>query len=163
MNDSPSAAETASWQRRLAIQANDRAWALSETPFRSPEEDEEMIQAAHAAMHFWNIVGSARNRAHAAQLVAHAYSLLGLGNPAKHYLAKAQPFFAGEGVEPWELALAHAIAANVAAAAGDTAAHRSHHTDATRLVTALADPADRDILNATLAVIPRPIEVEIAT
>ncbi len=163
MNDSPSAEETASWQRRLAIQANDRAWALSETPFRSPAEDEEMLQAAHAAMHFWNIVGSARNRAHAAQLVAHAYALLGLGNPARHYLAKAQPFFAGDGVEPWELALANAIAANVAAAVGDTAAHRSHHADATRLVAMLGDPADRDILTATLAVIPRPIDEEKAT
>ena len=46
------------------------------------------------------------------------YALLGLGNPAKLYFAKASPVFFGEGAEPGELAIAHAVAANVAAACG---------------------------------------------
>ena len=49
MNPQPSAEETALWQRRLASQANNRAWALADAPLRTPEEDEEMLQAAHAA------------------------------------------------------------------------------------------------------------------
>jgi hypothetical protein len=44
------------WPRRLAAQANNRAWRLSESTSRTPHEDEEMLQAAHAAMHFWKIV-----------------------------------------------------------------------------------------------------------
>src|SRR4051794_1950499 len=78
MTDAPSSEEAAIWQRRLAAQANNRAWRLSESLVRSPEEDEEMLQAAHAAMYFWKMVGSAGNRAHAAQLLAHVYALLEL-------------------------------------------------------------------------------------
>jgi hypothetical protein len=155
MDGKPTAEETAAWQRRLASQANNRAWALAEAPARSAEEDEEMLQAAHAAMYFWRSVGNDNNRAHAAQLLAHAYALLGLAHPARHYLAKAQMFF-GEGAEPWELALAHAVAANVAAANRDAQAHAQHHANAVRLIEALADPEDRKILNATLRVIPVP-------
>jgi len=155
MTDSPSPEEVALWQRRLATQANNRAWRLSESR-RSPQEDEEMLQAAHAAMYFWKLVGTPGNRAHAAQLVAHAYALLKLPNPAKHYLAQSEPFFLGQGCEPWERACALAVKASVAAAAGEREAHASSYRGAERLIAALPDPEDREILNATLRVVPKP-------
>lgn len=102
MADTPSSEEVALWQRRLAAQANNRAWRLSESPSRSPQEDEEMLQAAHASMYFWKLVGNTANRAHAAQLVAHVYALLKLPNPAKHYLAQSASFFLEQDCEPWE-------------------------------------------------------------
>ena len=86
MTNTRSSEEVALWQRRLAAQANNRAWRLSESLNRSPQEDEEMLQAVHASMCFWKLVGNAGNRAHAAQLVAHVYALLKMPNPAKHYL-----------------------------------------------------------------------------
>ena len=156
MSENPSPDEVATWQRRLASQANNRAWSLSESLSRSPEEDEEMLQAAHAAMYLWKMVGNANNRAHAAQLVAHAYALLKLPDPAKHYLRQSQPFFHARDSEPWELALAHAVAANVAAAAGEGDAHARHYAEATRMVSELSDPEDREILGATMRVLPAP-------
>lgn len=155
MNNTPSLDEVAIWQRRLASQANNRAWTLSESLSRTPEEDEEMLQAAHAAMYFWKIVGNSRNHAHAAQLVAHVYALLGLGGPAERFQAKSQPVFFGEGAEPWELAMAHAVAANVAAATRDAKAQRDHYEKALNLLGALPD-AERRILGATLRVVPAP-------
>jgi hypothetical protein len=153
----PNPEEQATWQRRLASQANNRAWRLSESVARSPEEDEEMLQAAHAAMYFWKIVGNPNNRAHAAQLLAHVYALLKLPHPASHYLAQATPTFLAAGAAPWEVALSHAVAANVAAASGDREAHQSHYSEAKRLIAALPDPEDRSILNATLQVVPQPV------
>jgi hypothetical protein len=156
MNDKPTPEEVATWQRRLASQANNRAWALSESSARSPEEDEEMLQAAHAAMYFWKIVGTPNNRAHAAQLLAHVYALLKLPNPANHYLGQSQPFFMQGDCAPWELALAHAVAAHVAAAAGKNEEHGAHFKTAQQLIAGLQDAEDRQILNATLRVIPAP-------
>jgi hypothetical protein len=158
MSDKPTPEETALWQRRLASQANNRAWTLSESLSRTVEEDEEMLQAAHAAMHFWKIVGNDNNRAHAAQLVAHVYALLGLANPASHYLAKSQRVFLSGGAEDWEVALAHAVAANVAAATKDPQAHREHYNKAVALIEALPDAEDKKILSATLRVLPVPGE-----
>jgi hypothetical protein len=155
MSDKPSPDETAIWQRRLASQANNRAWTLSESLNRTPGEDDEMLQAAHAAMYFWKIVGNARNHAHAAQLVAHVSALLGQGGPAKHFQAKSQPFF-GEGSEPWELAMTQLVAANVAAANNDVTGHREHYEKAVRLIETVPDAENRQILGATLRVVPAP-------
>jgi len=156
MTDHPSPQETAAWQKRLAAQANNQAWSLAESDARTPEQDEEMLQAAHAAMYFWKIVGDASHRAHAAQLVAHVYALLGLPRPARHYLQQSQPFFLEQDSAPWEQAFAHAVAANVAAAAGDVQAHALHHAQAQRLIATLQDAQEQEMLDATMRVIPRP-------
>lgn len=156
MTPDPSREETATWQRRLAGQANNRAWRLSESAGRSPKEDEEMLQAAHASMYFWTLAGSAGNRAHAALLVAHVYALLRLPNQATHYLAQSEPFFLGQSCEPWEKACAFAVKAGVFAAAGRSEGHGSSYREAERLIAALPDAEDREILNATLRVVPKP-------
>jgi len=65
--------------------------------------------------------------------------------------------FFGEGAEPWDLAMAHAVAANVAAATKDAQTHREHHGKAVSLLEALPD-AERKILGATLRVVPAPTE-----
>jgi hypothetical protein len=156
MSEKPTPEETANWQRRLASQANNRAWSLSELPVRTPEEDEEMLQAAHTALYLWTAVGDGKAQAHAAQLVAHVYALLGLGSEASRYQSKSQPIFFGEEAQPWEVALAHAVAANVAAANKDATAHSEHYRKAVALVAALPDPEDRQILEATLNVVPLP-------
>ena len=53
-------------------------------------------------------------------------------------------------------ALAHAVAANVAAAQGQATAHAEHYRQAVAQVAALPDPEDRAILEATLRVLPVP-------
>jgi hypothetical protein len=156
MSEKPTPEELAVWQRRLASQANNRAWTLAESLSRTPEQDDEMLHAAHVAMYFWSIVGNPRNHAHAAQLVAHVYALLGVGPLAEHYEAKSQPVFLGEGAEPGERAMAHAVAANVAAANKDSKTQREHYDKARTLIEAMPDSKDRDILNATLRVVPVP-------
>lgn len=156
MTEKPSPEETVLWQKRLASQANNRAWSLAEQPSRSADEDEEMLQAAHAAMYFWKIVGTDRNHAHAAQLLAHVYALLRLPNPANYYHLKSSAFFESSVNEPWESALMQAIAANVAQASGDPRGHLESYAKAEEAIRNLEDPEDRNILNATLRVIPKP-------
>jgi hypothetical protein len=153
-DDSPE--ELKRWQRRLAAQANNRAWRLSELPERTPEQEEEMLHAAHAAMHFWNIVGNAGNHAHAAQLLAHVYALLRAPDRAAHYLSRSEPFFLGNDCAPWEKACAFAVKASVAAAAGQSRDHASSYAEAERRIAELPEPEEREILQATLRVVPKP-------
>lgn len=156
MTDKPTPEETATWQRRLASQANNRAWALSENKARTPAEDEEMLQAAYAAMYFWGIVGNANNHALAALLMAHVHALLRHGPEAKRYFTQVAPTVLADTAEAWQLALSHAVAANVASANGDASSHRTHHTEAVRRTDALPDPQDREVVRATLDVVPVP-------
>lgn len=156
MADKPTQQDAALWQRRLASQANNRAWTLTEIDHRSAEESEEMLQAAHAAMYLWKIVGDASNHAHAAQLLAHAYALLKLPAPAAHYLRKSLPYFEQHNSAPWELAFAQAVAANVAAAEGNAAAHARHYAQAQAAAALITDPQTREMFAATLRVVPVP-------
>jgi hypothetical protein len=41
--------------------------SVSEQPARKAAEDEEMLNAAHATMYFWSIVGKTNSQAPAAQ------------------------------------------------------------------------------------------------
>ena len=100
MTEKPSPEEVVRWQHRLAGQANNRAWSLSEQASRSAAEDEEMLNAAHAAMYFWSIVGNANNQA-------------------------------------------HAVAANVASARGNTQDHKRRYQEATRLTAALENAEEQ--------------------
>lgn len=154
MAEKPPSEDVALWQRRLASQANNHAWTLAEMLQRSPEEDEEMLQAAHAAMYFWKIVGEPNNHAHAALLLAHVYALLKLPGPARQYLGKSLPYFALHECAPWELAFAHAVAANVAFAEGDAAAHAKHYSEAEAAAARMTDAETRAMFAATLRVIP---------
>jgi hypothetical protein len=156
MAESPPSEEVALWQRRFAAEANNRAWRLSELPSRSSQEDEEMLQAAQAAMYFWKVVGNASNRAHAALLVAHVYALQRLSHQAIHFWAQAEPFFQQTECEPWEWACAMSVKANVAAASGEVETHATSYWEAERQIAALPDPEDRAILNATLRTVRRP-------
>jgi hypothetical protein len=156
MAESPTPEDVALWQKRLASQANNRAWTLAEALHRTPEEDEEMLQAAHAAMYFWRIVGKPSNHAHAAQLLAHAYALLKLPRPAAHYLSKSLPYFMQNDCAPGELAFAHAVAANVACAEGNAEEHARHYSLAQAFNAQVANPKEREIFCATLRVIPAP-------
>jgi len=152
----PSPDDTALWQRRLAAQANNRAWRLSESTSRSPAESQEMLHAAHAAMHLWSIVGTDHHKAHALQLLAHVHGLLGNAGPAGTYLAACAPYLSSPDREAWETAMFHAVAANVAAASRNAPDHARHYARARELIDALPDPEDKEILEATLAVVPSP-------
>lgn len=156
MTEKPTPEDVVFWQKRLASQANNRAWTLAEMLHRSPEEDEEMLQAAHAAMYFWKIVGKPSNHAHAAQLLAHVYALLKLPGPATQYLSKSLPHFTQHDCAPWEMAFAHAVAANVASAKGDAEAHANHYSEAKAFAAHITDPETREMFAATLRVVPAP-------
>jgi hypothetical protein len=156
MSDNPTPDEAAIWQRRLASQANNRAWTLSESVSRTAEDDEEMLHAAHAAMFFWQVAGNRQNRARAALLLAHVHALLNMGMSARHYESEWQRLSVDDAAEQWEVAIAHAVAANVAAANKAAEAHREHYAEARRTIDSLPNDEDRAILEATLRVVPVP-------
>lgn len=156
MAEKPTPEDVALWKRRLASEANNRAWTLAEALTRSPDEDEEMLQAGCVAMYFWRTVGNPGNQAHAAQLPAHVYALLKLPKPDAYDLSKSLPYFLRNDCAPSTLAFAHAVAANVASAGGDAEAHARHYSQAKAIIARVTNPKEREIFNATLRVISLP-------
>lgn len=145
---------TAFWQRRFAVDCNNRAWALSSQGARNQDEDREMLDAAHAASFHWGKIGAAVNRARADVLLAHVHALLGHGQQALAHARDCLAFFEAGNGEDWDLAFAHLEMALAAAAAGDPALHAAHYAVAARLGAAIEDPEDREVFLAELARIP---------
>ena len=144
------------WSLEIAKACNNRAWELS-VRTRTPDEDREMLDAAHTSAWHWAKVGNELNRMRATMLLAEAHALVGHGATA---LALAKPmhrYFTGRSDTPdWELAFAHAILAHAAHASGDAALHRSAYRDATAAVARIAGEEDRRIVMETFDHVPRP-------
>ena len=115
-----------------------------------------MLQAAHAAMFFWGIVGTPNNYAHAAQLLAHVYALHHLAKSANFYVDKSNAFFRAAHNEPWEIAFTLLVNANVAHVSGKAAQHKQLYEQAQVCITNLLDPEDQKILQVSFASVPKP-------
>lgn len=143
-------------RRRLAAAANNRAWELAELHQRSPDEDAEMLDAAHAARFLWSGLGSEKNAANADLLLGQVHALLGHGALAMWYANRAFGFFSNTASLPVETAFAHAVLANAAHADGDAALHELHYEKAAAAAQSITVPENRRIFDATFRLIPKP-------
>ena len=142
----PENADASEWHRYFAKIANNRAWELS-VESRNAAEDREMLDAAHAAAWHWQIVGTELHWMRAKMLLAEVHAALGDGTMAVDYARDVHAYFLGKADTPdWEVAFAHVVYAHAAHAAGDRAAHRSAHRQATAAIESIADADDRDIV-----------------
>ena len=155
MSDRPSDDERQAWHKRFASECNNRAWELS-TAARGAAADREMLDAAHAAAWHWDEIGTELNRMRATMLLAEVHALLGAGERALAYAEEMRAYFLARESADWEIALAHAIHAHAAHAAGRAAEHRDAYALAEAALAAIADDEDRAIVAATFARIPPP-------
>ncbi len=153
MHDAIPAGELARFHKHFAIECNNRAWRLSEAPRRESAEDDEMLHAAHAAAFHWSKVGTGLHAARAAMLLGHVHALLGHGDLALGHARSSFEYLSARETAPWEIAFAHAVLANAAAAAGDRATHAAHYAQAKALGAALEDE-ERSIFDATFRNVP---------
>jgi hypothetical protein len=149
-------ADESAWLRKLGAAANNRGWTLTEQLTRTPEEDQEMLNAAHASVHLWRTIGNDKNFALGHLLLGQVHALLGNAVYAMNYANLAYAYFTAKESDPWEVAIVHAVLANAAQCAGMAAVHASHYKTAEELIAVLLDPEEKDILLATLRVVPKP-------
>lgn len=142
--------------KRFAAECNNRSWALS-TQARTPAQDREMLDAAHASAWHWDKIGTDLHRMRATMLLAEVHALLGQGATALAYAQEMRAYFLGRHDTPdWELAFAHAIDAHAAAIGGKPQEHRAAYGEAAAALAAIADPKDRAIVAATFDHVPVP-------
>ena len=156
MSDAPAPEEIAKWQRWFAVECNNRAWRLAEQTTRSPAEDEEMLHCAHAAALHWGKVGTGLHRARATMLLGQVHAFVCDGKRALHYARESFAYVTSHDSPTWEVAFAHAVLANAAAANDERSLHATHYARAKALGGALTDDEERAIFEATFRTIPAP-------
>jgi hypothetical protein len=145
---------TNSWHRRFAVDANNRAWSLAEKTELTPAEERELLYAAYASAHHWSKIGTEEQFARAELLLGQAHARLGQSSLAMKFATGAFTSITSRDAAPWEIAFAHAVLANAAAASGNWELHREHYETAKELGDTLADPEDRQIFHKTFDLIP---------
>jgi hypothetical protein len=155
MSQASVADDVAGWHKRFAMSCNNRAWELSVQP-RTPSQDLEMLNAAHASAWHWAQVGTELNRMRATMLLAEVHSLLGHGQSAFSLAREMQTYFLSQDTPDWKRAFTHAVYAHAAYAAGHLAEHRSAYTEAADALRAIADDEDRIVVAKTLSHVPPP-------
>ncbi|MEI6735222.1 MAG: hypothetical protein WCK94_14680 [Comamonadaceae bacterium] len=155
MQPSPSDSDLQDWHKRFAALANNRAWELSIVK-RTAEQDQEMLDAAHASAWHWSAVGTELNRMRSTMLLAEVHALLGFGTSALRYAEEMRTYFVDRETADWELAFTHVIHAHAASAAGAVDTHRVAYGKALVAIKAIADDEDRAIVNKTFHQVPVP-------
>jgi hypothetical protein len=157
LHPDPASEAEAAAHRRMAMASNTRAWDLSvREAARTPGEDLEMLDAAHASAWHWGQVGTELNRMRATMLLAEVHALLEDGPRALAYAREMRAYFLGRESPDWEIAFTHAVTAHAAAKAGDRELHRAAHASAQTAIAAIADEEERGIVAKTFAHVPPP-------
>ena len=142
--------------RELAVALFNHVWALLETDARTPEQDDEMLHAAHASRYHWGIAGTAVNLVRGEWQVSRVYAVLGRAEPALHHARRCLELCDGAEVADWDVPFAHEALARAYVAAGDMDAARNELGIARTLAITIADADDRAQLEAELETIAVP-------
>jgi hypothetical protein len=140
-------------RRRLAVDQFNHAWELMRLPERTPEQDDELIHAAHASRHHWAEVGTAANLARGEWQVSRVYAMLGRAEPALYHARRCLAYCEADrdALEDWDLPYAYEALARAHAVAGDTAEAERFGDQARELGERIEDDEDREQLAADLA------------
>jgi len=152
----PAPEEIEKWDRWFAIESNNIAWTLAEDPGRTPAQREEMLNAAHASAFHWSRIGSELNKARADMLLGLVHALLGNGPLAMTHARRSFEYISAHESPDWEFALAHAVLANAAHAAGETALYVTQYALARSSGDAIADSGDKEIFERIFVQLPAP-------
>jgi hypothetical protein len=136
-------------ERQLGVDLFNGTWRLIE----SREDDELMIDCAHASAYHWAQAPECKpeNRARSAWLLSRVYTLVERPEPALHHARRCLALCEGNGLGDWDLGFAYEALARASKTAGDAEAAR-RYTELAQGVS-IEDAEDREALDADLATI----------
>jgi len=142
--------------RWFGVQLNNGMWDNIESPDvgpGSPQEDREMmLYSAYASAYHWRHVGNRANAARGEHLISRMAVKIGENALAVRHARRCLELIAThpDDMEDWDAPFGHEALARALAATGDPAGGREHLSLAEQLTAEVADPADREVLEAEL-------------
>ena len=139
--------------RRLGVELYNGTWELIERESRTPDEDDEMLHRAHASAYHWlHGPHTAANRARSHWLCSRAHVLAAQPEGALHHARRCLDLVEshGEEMEDWDLAAAHEALSRAHAAVGEIEEARRLLGLAREETAVIANPKDRQHIEADL-------------
>jgi uncharacterized protein YndB with AHSA1/START domain len=140
--------------RVFGISLNNLVWRELARTDRTADDDQRMVDAAHASLWHWAQVGTAVNLARGEWMCSHVYAVVGRPEPALHHANRALAVCEAEELGDFDLAYAYEAMARALALAGDLDGAATYRARAVDGVDDVADPIDREIFETDLAAGP---------
>jgi DNA-binding transcriptional MerR regulator len=141
----------AATRRQLAVGLFNHTWTLLEKADRTPDEDDEMLHAAHASRYHWGEVGGPENRARGEWQCSRVYAVLGRGEPALWHARRCLAICEEHGIADWDIAAAYEALARASLVGGERAEATRWAANARTALAAVADADDREQIEQDLA------------
>ena len=141
-------------QRALAIALFNRVSELLEKTDRTDDDDQELVNAAHASRYHWTSIGTARHLAIGDWQISRVYSTLGRAEPAVFHALLCLDNARRATDEPWLLASAYEGLARAYSVAGDRGAATEWKNKAVAQLELVTDPDDREIVERDVGGLP---------
>ena len=93
--------------KKLGVDLFNKVWGLIDKSDRTDEEDDLMINAAHASLYHWMQVGEPVNRSRGEWQISRVYSLCGRADPALYHAEKNLQICLENGIGDFDLAFAY--------------------------------------------------------
>jgi hypothetical protein len=138
-------------ERRLAAGLFNETWRFLDMPNRRPEQDDEMIHAAHASRYHWGKVGEPVTLARGEWLCSRVYAVLCRPEPAIFHARRCLELLTEfGGAEDWDEAAAYEGLARAYSVAGDKKERDAWLSRAREAVKAIRNQEDREPIEADL-------------
>lgn len=148
------AADDPEVHRTFGVTLNLTVWRELERDDRTPDDDQRMVDAAHASLWHWAQVGTAANLARGEWLCARAYTMVGRTEPALHHARRCLAVTEAEALGDFDEVYALEGVARALALAGELDEAGRLRRRAVEALDGVADPEDREICEADLAAGP---------
>jgi len=143
-------------QRQLGVDLFNHVWTLLENPNRTPEQNDEMLDATYASAYHWSKAGTTANIARSQWQISRVYCELGRPEPALYHAGRCVAYCESDpdAMEDWDLPFAFEALARAHLTAGDTAEAKRVADQTRELAAQIEDEKDREILERDLATLP---------
>jgi DNA-binding transcriptional MerR regulator len=141
-------------QRQLASDLFNLVWSLLETPDRTQQQDDRMLNAAHASRFHWGEVGEPMHFARGEWQLSRVYAVLERPEPSLHHANRCLEICRANGIEDFDLAFAYEALARASAVAGHADDAAGFAELARQAGERIAEDEDRELLFSDLAGLP---------
>ena len=134
-------------QLHFAMDFNRKTWELLEKKDRTPDEDQRMLDYAHASLAHWRTAGAEVRHQRGQWLLARVYAVLGEGARALKHAQLCYELLEGHksDMEDFDFAFAYEAIARAYAVNGDKAEAKRFIQTAQKAGEAIKEKEDKDI------------------
>jgi len=141
-------------ERDIGIALFNYTWTLLDMDKRTPEQDVEMVHAAHASAHHWMKVGTPVNRTRSEWQCSRVYATLRRPEPALFHARLALAICEENEIGDFDIAFAYEALARAHAIAGESDEAVRWLEQARKACAGVAKDEDRQVVLGDLDTVP---------